>query len=137
MCAALELNSHLLRPGRVVGVWRREGRCEVVWAGFARHEILNWWRTKGYEPVDVPAHRFAERSQSTRKLAWEIVPSGLVVRGLVEQSDGGTPLLKVVTRAATFEETARFDHPRMPLLEPPLFSAEAIDLAPDAQQELF
>jgi hypothetical protein len=33
------------------------------------------------------------------------------------------PLIKVVTRASTEEELNFFEHPRMPLLETPLFDA--------------
>ena len=40
--------------------------------------------------------------------------------------DDGRPLLKIVTRAATPEEFARYEHDRMPLLEAPLISAAII-----------
>ena len=89
--------------------------------------------------MDVPAQRFAERSDRDRQLRWDVVPPGLIVRGLVAPNDG-KPLLKIVTRASTPEELLRFEHPRMPLLEAPLFSAEipADDPAErDAQGELF
>ncbi len=140
MCAALEVNTRLLRPGRLVRAWRRDQiLAALVWAGFARKESLGWWKRKGGELVDVPAHRFAERSDRGRQLRWDDVPPGLIVRGLVDPNDG-KPLLKIVTRASTEEELLRFEHPRMPLLEPPLFSAEipADDPAErDAQAELF
>jgi len=107
-----------------VRVWR-EGRKqgEFVWAGFARKETIGWWRKKGGEYVEVPAERFAERSDRDRQLRWDNIPPGFVVRGLMDPNDG-QPLLKVVTRAATPEELARFEHARMPLLESPLYSAE-------------
>ena len=141
MCAALELNSRMLRPGRLVRAWRRDQiLAALVWAGFARKESLGWWKKKGAELVDVPAHRFAERSDRDRQLRWDDVPSGLIVRGLIEANDG-KPLLKIVTRASTEEELLRFEHPRMPLIEAPLFSAEIPDAesTPDdpAQAELF
>ena len=138
MCAALELNSRIIRPGKRVGLWRNAQAEQLVWAGFARREVLDWWKRQGGELVDVPAHRFAERSDRDRQLRWDDVPAGFVVRGLVAVPDE-TPLLKVVTRASTEDEMRRFQHPRMPLLEAPLFSAEAIDVAPpvDAQGELF
>ena len=140
MCAALEVNTRLLRPGRLVRAWSRDQiLAALVWAGFARKESLGWWKKQGGELVDVPAQRFAERSDRDRQLRWDVVPPGLIVRGLVAPNDG-KPLLKIVTRASTPEELLRFEHPRMPLLESPLFSAEipADDPAErDAQGELF
>jgi hypothetical protein len=117
-----------------VPVWSKLGGLQLVWAGFARWEILHWWEKKGGELVDVPADRFAERSERTRELIWDEIPRGNVVRGLVERS-GPKPLLKIVTRASTAAELARFEHPRMPLIEPPLFSSASVpipDLEPPA-----
>jgi hypothetical protein len=111
----------------------------LIWAGFARRESLGWWKKNGAELVDIPAHRFAERSDRDRQLRWDELPPGHVVRGLLDPH-GGHPLLKVVTRASTPEELARYEHDRMPLLELPLISAEIISTpAPDppAQGELF
>ncbi|MEA3209343.1 MAG: hypothetical protein QOE70_2400 [Chthoniobacter sp.] len=123
-----------------MGVWRRSAAEQLLWAGFARRESLGWWKRKGVELVDVPAHRFAERSDRSRQLTWDDVPAGLVVRGLVDESSG-KPLLKIVTRASTVEELQRYEHDRMPLLEPPLFSAEVIESPADPpgleQGELF
>ncbi len=139
MCAALELNSRMLRPGCLVRAWRRDQiLAALVWAGFARKESLGWWKKNGGEFVDVPAHRFAERSDRDRQLRWDDVPPGLIVRGLVDPNDG-KPLLKIVTRASTEEELVRFEHPRMPLIEPPLFSAEipADDPAEESVQAEF
>jgi hypothetical protein len=124
MCAALELNTRVLRPGKWVPVWSKSGALQLIWAGFARREMLHWWEKKGGELVDVPADRFAERSDKTRALIWDRIPEGQVVRGLIEKS-GPTPLLKIVTRASTEAELARFQHPRMPLIEAPLFSSAA------------
>ena len=70
--------------------------------------------------LDIPAERFAERSDMTGRLVWESIPGNLVLRGLLDIR-GGNPLLEVVTRAASAEELERFQHPRMPLLEEPLF----------------
>ena len=89
----------------------------------------------------MPAEKFAERSERTRQLAWDMVPAGMVVRGLVNQ-EVAMPLLKIVTRASNAEELARFEHPRMPLIEPPLFSAELFppddeDSRGSVQTELF
>jgi hypothetical protein len=136
MCAAFELNSRVLRPGRLVRVWRERQPATLVWAGFARRESVGWWREKGADLVDIPAERFAERSDRDRQLRWDAVPAGLVIRGLVDPHEG-QPLLKVVTRASTEEELARFHHERMPLLEAPLFSAEPLGVEEDAQQELW
>ena len=139
MCAVLELNQTRLRPGQLVAVWGRAGAARYVWAGFARRESLGWWKQQGGELVDVPADRFAERSDRDRQLRWDAVPTGLVVRGIIDPHEG-RPLLKIVTRASSPEELARYEHPRMPLLEPPLISAEPIappEPAPQAQGELF
>jgi hypothetical protein len=133
MCAALELNTRVLRPGKWVPVWTKSGALQLIWAGFARRETLRWWEKKGGELIDVPADRFAERSDRTRDLIWDDVPRGHVVRGLVEKS-GPKPLLKIVTRASTEEELIRFEHPRMPLIEPPLFSSEPVPITEPAPE---
>jgi hypothetical protein len=135
MCAALELNTRVIRPGKWVPFWSSAGGLQLVWAGFARMEILRWWQKKGGELVDIPADRFAERSDRTRELIWDEIPHGQVVRGFVERS-GPKPLLKVVTRPSTPEELARFEHPRMPLLEQPLFSSDRVPIPePEAAPE--
>ena len=139
MCAALELNSRMIRPGKLTGAWRKGNAEQLIWAGFARKETLGWWKRQGAELVDVPAHRFAERSERDRQLRWDDVPAGLVVRGIVVV-ETATPLLKIVTRAATPAEIGRFAHPRMPLIEEPIFSASPIEADPpqqNPQRELF
>ncbi len=139
MCAVLELNQTHIRPGQFLAIWGRAGALRLVWAGFARKESLGWWKRQGGELVDVPAHRFAERSDRDRQLRWDDLPAGHVVRGVIDPH-GGKPLLKIVTRASTPEELVRYEHPRMPLLELPLISAEIIPPLPTeapAQAELF
>jgi hypothetical protein len=87
----------------------------------------------------VPAEKFAERSDRTGQFTWESVPSGHVIRGLVEM-DVASPVLKIVTRHATADELARYEHDRVPLIEPPLFSAQSLGAEEDdtpAQGELF
>jgi hypothetical protein len=125
MCAAIELNKTILRPGGWICVWAQLTGLRVIWAGFARRETMNWWRKNGAVFVDVPAERFAERSDVTRELRWDDVPRGQVVRGIIDHT-GKSPVLKVVTRASDATELARFEHPRMPLIETPLFSAEQV-----------
>lgn len=126
MCARLELNDTSRQPGQALAVWLEERRSAwLIWAGFARGESLGRWLSMGGQLVDIPARRFAERSNRTRRLVWDDVPFGKVVRGIID-SNSGKPLLKVVTRAATPEEYARFEHPRMPLIEPPRVSAEQV-----------
>jgi hypothetical protein len=120
MCAVFERKGIGFRPGRPVRAVKAEGVAEHIWAGFARSEILAWWQSKGGVLVDIPADRFAERSNITGKLIWDDVPEGFVIRGLVDVQEA-EPLIKIVTRAASQEEEARFQHPRMPLLETPLF----------------
>jgi hypothetical protein len=131
MCAVFERNGMAYRPGRPIRALKAEGVVEHVWAGFARSEILAWWRKKGGVLVDIPADRFAERSNLTHKLLWSDMPDGLVIRGLVDVQ-GKEPLIKVVTRASSREEEARLQHPRMPLLEAPLFPLQQ---SPDVPKE--
>lgn len=117
-------------------VWRASGDAEFIWAGFARKESLGWWKKKSAEFVDVPAVRFAERSDRDGQLRWEEIAGGQVVRGLIVPNDG-KPLLKIVTRASTPGEVERFEHERMPFVESPLFNAAAFEDAEELQQELF
>jgi hypothetical protein len=126
MCARLELNETQVQPGNSVGVWLEDARAVwLAWSGVARRESLHRWLSMGGQLVDIPADRFASRSTRTGKLIWEDVPLGFVARGLID-SNGGKPLLKIVTRAATAEELQKFEHPRMPVIEPPRVSAERI-----------
>jgi len=76
------------------------GIVRHAWAGFARSEILSWWQKRGAVLIDIPADRFAERSEVTGKLIWDEVADGLVIRGLVDIQTT-QPLIKVVTRAST------------------------------------
>jgi hypothetical protein len=129
MCVAFELNKQELRPGRAVAYWIQKIAEQHVWAGFAKRESIGWWKKKGGTLVDIPATRFAERSDKDGRLIWDDVPPGNVIRGLVDPNDG-KPLLKVVTRASTPEELDKFEHSRMPVIEAPLFSAEPTLLVP-------
>lgn len=95
------------------------GPVRRIWAGFARSEILPWWLQRGGELVDVPAEEFAERSDASGELVWDAVPEGLVIRGLLDRQTSHE-LLKIVTRSSTAAELEKFQHERMPLLEPPL-----------------
>jgi hypothetical protein len=134
MCAAFELNETHLRPGRFIGCWKGPNVKLLAWAGFAKSEALGWWKKKGGELVDIPAHRFAERSDRTRQLIWGDVPAGQVIRGLIDPNDG-KPVIKVVTRASTEEEQAKYEHPRMPVITDPLYSAEPPPLPPEEPRE--
>jgi hypothetical protein len=134
MCAAFELNSRTIRPGRWVGVWRERGEDHQIWAGFARREVLGWWKRNGGEFVDIPADRFAERSDLDRQLRWEDIPKGHVIRGIIDPNDGN-PLLKVLTRASTQEEQVRFQHGRMPVVEAPLFSDRPVTPKPEPEAD--
>jgi len=120
MCATFELKKRVFKPGRDVIVRSKQGIGRHVWAGFARNESLNWWIQQGAVLLDIPADRFAERSDLTRELHWDEVPDGRVVRGVMDLRTA-VPLVKVLTRASSEEEWQRFQHPRMSLLEPPLF----------------
>jgi hypothetical protein len=126
MCASLELNDSQVLPGKAVAVWLEEGHSAwLAWVGFSRAENLARWLGMGAQLVDLPATRFAIRSPECRTIAWEEVPLGMVVRGLVD-SNSGKPLLKVVTRPSTAAEMKRLGHARMPVIELPRVSAERI-----------
>ncbi len=127
MCAAFEFQGRGFQPGKIVAGADKQGVVRHVWAGFARGEILDWWQRKGGVLLDIPASRFAERSEITGKLVWGDVPDGMVLRGLLDIQTS-TPLVKIVTRAASKEEAAQFQHPRMPLLEKPLFPGLTISV---------
>ena len=138
MCATFEYNGKSSRPGKAILARSSSGLIENVWAGFARNEILDWWRRKGAVELDIFATRFAERSDLSRKLIWDDVPEGYVLRGLLIP-EPVHPLIKIVTRASTPEELDRFEHPRVPVLEAPLFGAIPADLpiSDSGQAELF
>lgn len=136
MCAVFQFKNKTCKPGTELVARAEAGIVRHVWAGFARNEILGWWQRKGGVLLDIYADRFAERSDKTGQLIWDAVPNRFVIRGLLDtQSD--TPLIKIVTRESTGEELLRFAHPRMPVLEPPLF--EMLDLPSESsgQSELF
>lgn len=80
--------------------------------GFSLKEKLDWWvEKKGYIKAVIPAEHFSERADDTRKELWDDVPEGHVLAALV---DPDAPTFKVLTRAATEAEEAKFHHPRMP-----------------------
>jgi len=138
MCATFEYNGKSSRPSKTILARSKKGFVENVWAGFARVEILDWWRKQGAEELDIFATRFAERSKTTGKLIWDDVPSGLVIRALLVPEQNHQ-LIKIVTRASNPEELLQFDHPRMPLLEGPLFGPIPANLPVigNSQAELF
>ena len=121
MCATFQFRGKTYKPGSEVNGSGERGIACHAWAGFARSEILSWWQKRGAVIIDIPADRFAERSEVTGKLVWDDVADGLVIRGLVDIQTT-KPLIKVVTRASSPEEIDRFQHPRMPLLEMPRFA---------------
>jgi hypothetical protein len=128
MCAIYEFKSKVAKPGQPIPARSSTGFLTAPWAGFARNEILAWWqRNHGGIEVDLFATRFAERSQVTHKLIWEEMPEGSVIRGLLIPHPA-QPIIKVVTRAATEEELARFEHPRMPLIAAPLFGPIPVEI---------
>ena len=136
MCATFEICGKTYKPGRVITGSGKGGVVRHVWAGFARNEILAWWQKKGAVIIDIPATRFAERSEVTRKLIWDDVEPGRVIRGIVDVQTT-QPRIKVVTRASNAEELERFQHPRMPLLEVPLFDPVPPGAYEDQEADLF
>lgn len=135
MCATFQFKKQVFKPGKNVVAVAESGIVQHVWAGFARAEISDWWQRKGGVLLDIYAERFAERSEETGKLIWDEVPSGLVIRGLLDRQSG-EPLIKIVTRASTPEENQKFQHPRMPVLEAPLYPYAEMPDTPDTP-ELF
>lgn len=140
MCSIFQFQNHTFRPGRKVPARSKQGVTRHVWAGFARNESLDWWLQKGGELLDLPIHRFAERSDQTGQLVWDDVPDHLVLRGLLDLQSG-QQLVKVVTRASSQQEIQRFQHSRMPLLADPLFGYMSEELMgileENPQSELF
>lgn len=134
MCAAFEVQGKVFRPGKPISANGRDGVFLVGWAGFARSELRSWWLKNGLWEVDVPAERFAERSDRDGKLRWGIVPEGLVLRGLCEMR-GESLQLRILTRAATEAEEVEFEHGRMPVLEAPLFTVREV-LRPSGEGEM-
>ena len=136
MCAAFQFKIQGFKPGREVVGRSETGIVRHPWAGFARVEILAWWQRKGGQLLDIYADRFAERSDITGQLIWDDVPRDFVIRGLLDHQSG-RPLVKIVTRQSTREERVRFQHPRMPVMETPLFGdMPAIDFG-QPEDELF
>lgn len=122
MCATFKNGDRVFKPRSTVEARGRAGKVSAVWAGFARSEILGWWKRQGAEELDIEATEFAERSDVTGELVWGTVPAGNVLRAVLDVR-GNTPLVKVVTRAASDSELAVYGHPRMPVLQPPLHMA--------------
>ena len=120
MCATFQFKKQVIKPGKEIVAVSESGLVRHAWAGFARVEILDWWKHKGCTQLDIYADRFAERSDQTGKLIWDDVPRNLVIRGLLDLRSG-VPLIKVVTRASTPAELQKYQHPRMPVLDKPMF----------------
>jgi len=135
MCAVFEFKRKSFKSGREAAAVSPSGVVRHVWAGFARAEILDWWQRKGGVLLDIYADRFAERSDKTGQLVWDSVPNRFVIRGVLDFQTG-QPLIKIVTREASREELEKFQHPRMPVLEQPLYAVASIDFG-DPEPELF
>jgi hypothetical protein len=135
MCAAFEFKGTFRKPGHLVNGVHESKIVSHVWAGFARAEILPWWKRQGALLLDIPATRFAERSDLTHQLIWDEINPDLVLRGLLDLRTTN-PLIKVVTRASTPAELERFQHPRMPVLQPPLFAIQNFEGYP-TEPDLF
>ena len=136
MCATYQFRGKTYKPGQEVAGSGERGIVRHAWAGFARNEILSWWQKRGAVLIDIPAERFAERSGVTGKLIWDDVADGLVIRGLLDIQTA-QPLIKLVTRVSSPEELGRFQHPRMPLIEPPRFDPVPPGVVPGDEPDLF
>lgn len=122
MCSVFKNKNLVLKPGRILKGATARGPVSAIWAGFARSEILDWWKKQGAEVVELAATSFAERSAIDGQLVWGIVPEDEVIVAILDKREK-PPLLKVVTRAADDDEQATFHHPRMPLLQKRRFQA--------------
>ena len=140
MCTRFSIGNLVLKPGTLVDCWLDGRPQRFVWAGFATTEKMHYWtKQRGGILLDVPAERFAERSQRDARLIWGDVPAQHVIRGLLDPNEG-RPLLKIVTRASHADELEQYEHPRMPVIEAPLYSATLIEPTPEPpspQGELF
>ena len=116
MCAVFKYRSAIVKPGSLCRCSTSKGPEAFVWAGFARSEILDWWKGEGAYEAEVSATSFAERSEKTGQLVWEDIPEGFVITALVDIRSQ-TPLLKILTRSSRSEEYSKFGHPRVPVLE--------------------
>ena len=131
MCSAFQFKKRTFKPGSEVIGRSERGIERHVWAGFARNESLEWWLRNGGRLLEIPVDRFAERSDLSRKLVWDDVTEGLFLRAVIQEQSSEDPLhpqaktarpfVKIITRAATKEETEQFQHSRMPLIGTPLF----------------
>ena len=127
MCAVFKVQGKTFRPGSEVPAVGPDGPIHRIWAGFARSEILNWWIQRGGILLDIPAEEFAERSDRTSELVWDELPSGLVIRAILDRQTAHE-LIKIVTREAAPAELERFQHNRMPVLENPLHAGAPVTL---------
>jgi hypothetical protein len=116
MCSVFKNKNLVLKLGRVLQGASIQGQVSGVWAGFARSEILAWWHRQGAEKVELTATSFAERSSRSGQLVWEEIPDDHVISAILDHRENPA-LLKVVTRPANPDELAKFEHPRLPLLE--------------------
>lgn len=116
MCSVFKNKNLVLKPGRLLKGATQRGAVSAVWTGFARSEILDWWKHQGAEEVELTATSFAERSEKTRQLVWDDVPEGQVICALLDNRENPAQL-KVVTRPANEAELTHFEHPRLPLLQ--------------------
>lgn len=53
MCATFKNGNHVYKPRSLVEARGARGQVRAVWAGFARSEILGWWKRQGAEELDI------------------------------------------------------------------------------------
>ena len=102
-------------------------QLSLPWDNFIRADggrIKQYWRDRGFQPVDVRISAFAERWAPD---TWFPVPEGCVVYGGMVVDDAGKPVLKVLTREATPAEAKMIKHHRIPVFGAPRFSAKCSD----------
>jgi len=127
MCNRVVQNELIIKPGENVTVLIRGpgGEFELpfneaIFGGPAKKESRNYWiQREGAEEVIVPdVTRFGEKNKATGEQAWEDVPPGSALEGLLLPQPPGKEyrLLKVVTQPATPDQLARLGNDRAPVV---------------------
>lgn len=126
MCNRFVQQGREVRPGQRAVVLMRGpgGEFEMpfdaaVFGGPARSESRQYWiKRQGAERVLIPEiTRFGEKDSATGAQNWEDVPAHSAMEGLLLPRPAGKDyrLVKVVTQAATADQTARLGNDRVPL----------------------
>ncbi len=127
MCNRIVQKGRAIKPGEPVTVLMRTpgGEFEVpfdeaIFGGPARSESRGYWiRHEGAEPVLVPeVTGFGEKNKATGEQNWEELPAPASLDALLLPQPPGKAyrLLKVLTKPATPEQSARLGNDRAPVV---------------------